>query len=737
MNYEIGKFYPLEVTPQCTTVIGGTPYILVKDEEKEYTIKPFEYQIEYSIFPKTLSCFVKKITANGRVYFEQSKEDALREMYYHFGELHEFKITEVKYDESTGATYYTISDVYGFSQRFYPDMESKLKRERDTVWLLVEKIIPAQKGKNNARLELKDPGTAPETCPTERISEYPAQDGKKYFGQEDDRQEFKSSIVYPAGSTEADIDKQLAIICRTIAGFMNKDGGTLYIGVSDDGYVRGIQDDYGHLNDGEDTRTYKENDDHYLLKITNALCDHLTNYAGSLVNMEIKSDQGLKYCEITIKKAGRPIWFDGTKLFSRVVCSNRLFKNDEVTQFILDRTTKEGFMEQQRKEADNPTISKSTPAPDTAAPVKVQSTTKLSTTNSAKAWRHIAFHQNGSWSFQKDYPNGQDVVYVASVPADAKQNSLLLVVGYEDGHVDVVDLKKALYGTRGLLPEGTTRIDGWKPENGRIVNAFCAKRGEMLLITGNRGKTQIVKALSVNTLGIHDKMGNRGNDIAQDKTVSIEHLCRVPDIEGNYTAVKGCGIFIEKNQKYTKGWITLEDLAPIYIAMINRIKDNSTSQVDSNDIKESTGIKEDIDNHKAFENRIEEIRHQETGKKPSLLVIFPDGTFIHDNSAVGTFWKVIHQIGIENVKNLGIAARQGRGTTLRVPLIGTKIYNDTHKILTELSGQFENGTRLGDKSTQIYVDGYCVFVKYSIGQLESLLNRISRELGLNLHIEQY
>lgn len=732
MNYEIGEFYPLEVTPQCTTVIGGTPYILVKDkEEEEYTIKPFEYQIEYSIFPKTLSCFVKKITASGRVYFEQSKENALRERYYHFGELHEFKITEVKDDESTGATYYTISDEYGFSQRFYPDMESILKRKGETVKLLVEKIIPAQKGKNNARLELKDPDTAPETCPMERISEYPAQDGKKYFGQEDDRQEFKSSIVYPAGSTEADIDKQLAIICRTIAGFMNKDGGTLYIGVSDDGYVRGIQDDYGHLNDGEDTRTYRENDDHYLLKITNAICDHLTNYAGSLVNMEIKSDQGLKYCEITIKKAGRPIWFDGTKLFSRVVCSNRLFKNDEVTQFILDRTTKEGFMEQQRKEADNPTISKSTPAPDTAAPVKVQSTTKLSTTNSAKAWRHIAFHQNGSWSFQKDYPNGQDVVYVASVPADAKQNSLLLVVGYEDGHVDVVNLTKALYGTRGLLPERTTRIDGWKPENGRIVNAFCAKRGEMLLITGNRGGTQIVKALSVNTLGIHDKMGNRGNDIAQDNTVSIEHLCLVPDIEGNYTAVKGCGIFIEKNQKYTKNWIELKSLEPIYIAMINRIKDSSTSQVDSNDIKES------VDNDKVtFEKRIEEIRHQETEKKDSLLVIFPDGTFIHDNSAVGTFWKVIHRIGIENVRGLRIAARQGRGTTPRVPLVGTEAYDDRKKILTPYFDKPENGIRI-QGNTQIYVDGYCVFVKYAKAGLESLLNRISKELGLNLYIEQY
>lgn len=735
MNYEIGKFYTLEVAKDNTIDIGGTPYILVKDEEEEYTIKPFEYQIEYSILPRTLSCFVKKITTTGKVFFEQSKEDALKERYYHFGELHEFMITEVMYDESSSSTFYIISDEYGFSQRFYPDKESMLKRKGDTVRLLVEKIIPAQKGKNNARLELRDPGAIPMAFPTasHRTSEYPTQEEKKYFGQEDDKQEFKSSIVYPAGDTVANIDKQLATICRTIAGFMNKDGGTLYIGVSDNGYVYGIENDYCHLNDGEDTRTYKENDDHYILKITNAICDHLTNYAGSLVNMEIKSDQGLKYCEITIKKAGRPIWFDGTKLFSRVVSSNRLFKNDEVTQFILDRTTKEGFMEQQRKEADNPTISKSTPAPDTAAPVKVQSTTKLSTTNFAKVWRHIAFHQNGNWSFQKDFPIGQDIAYVASVPADAKQNSLLLVVGYEDGHVDVVDLKRALYGGHGLLPEGKPRVKGWMPSNGKIVNAFCAKKGDMVLITGNRGGTQIVKALSVNTLGIHDKMGNTGNDIARDKNVSIEHLCLVPNIEGNYIAVKGCGIFIEKNQKYTKDWITLKSLDPIYVAMINRIKAESISQIDSNNIKES------VDNDKVtFEKRIEEIRHQETEKKDSLLVIFPDGTFIHDNSTVGTFWKVIHRIGIENVRGLKIAARKGRrGTTPPVPLIWTKIYNDTHKNFTELSGQFENGKRLGDKGTQIYVDGYCLFVKYSKSELESLLNRISKELGLNLYIEQY
>lgn len=71
----------------------------------------------------------------------------------------------------------------------------------------------------------------------------------KYYGAESQYVEFKSSLVYPArkgknGLSVADPDRQEFEILHIIAGFLNSTGGTLYIGVNDDHYERGLEEDF-------------------------------------------------------------------------------------------------------------------------------------------------------------------------------------------------------------------------------------------------------------------------------------------------------------------------------------------------------------------------------------------------------------------------------------------------------------------------------------------------------------
>lgn len=62
-----------------------------------------------------------------------------------------------------------------------------------------------------------------------------------YFGHEGVEREFKSSaFIHPDKDTDED---QSVALARVIASFMNTDGGTLYIGVNDNGYLIGIQQD--------------------------------------------------------------------------------------------------------------------------------------------------------------------------------------------------------------------------------------------------------------------------------------------------------------------------------------------------------------------------------------------------------------------------------------------------------------------------------------------------------------
>lgn len=73
-----------------------------------------------------------------------------------------------------------------------------------------------------------------------------------FLGVESGTVEFKESIVYPAGNgMKPDETAQLHNVMKGVCAFLNSEaGGTLYLGVSDQGYVKGIQRDMEYLRMG-------------------------------------------------------------------------------------------------------------------------------------------------------------------------------------------------------------------------------------------------------------------------------------------------------------------------------------------------------------------------------------------------------------------------------------------------------------------------------------------------------
>ena len=74
-------------------------------------------------------------------------------------------------------------------------------------------------------------------------------ENNQYLGVESGTVEFKQSIVFPPDNDmQPDEKKQLRNVLRGVCAFLNSPtGGTLYLGVSDQGYVRGIQGDLDFL----------------------------------------------------------------------------------------------------------------------------------------------------------------------------------------------------------------------------------------------------------------------------------------------------------------------------------------------------------------------------------------------------------------------------------------------------------------------------------------------------------
>ena len=130
--------------------------------------------------------------------------------------------------------------------------------------------------------------------------------------------EFKTSLVYKAATSQPDSDQPFEI-AKQIAAFMNTDGGDLYLGVDDDGYVTGIEGDLPKLGEvkimmqdkTDETWSYSANADGYRLKLTNAVRFYLGDAAAALLeDIEEKVDEtsGLTYFKVHVNPSDEIVY---------------------------------------------------------------------------------------------------------------------------------------------------------------------------------------------------------------------------------------------------------------------------------------------------------------------------------------------------------------------------------------------------------------------------------------------
>lgn len=116
--------------------------------------------------------------------------------------------------------------------------------------------------------------------------------------------EFKATLRTNAITKQKDNTIELACL-KTVAAFMNTSGGTLLVGVRDNGEIKGIEID-GFLND-----------DKLLLHFTNLLRDKIGEKTLGLVHFDIVKFDNTKVLRVDVSKSNEPIFvkFQGTEYF--------------------------------------------------------------------------------------------------------------------------------------------------------------------------------------------------------------------------------------------------------------------------------------------------------------------------------------------------------------------------------------------------------------------------------------
>jgi hypothetical protein len=146
---------------------------------------------------------------------------------------------------------------------------------------------------------------------------------------ETDVVEFKSSARwdYKANSQNKSLEN---VIVKTIAGLLNGKGGTLLIGVDDEGEIVGLEQDYQTLSTRPDRDGYQQ-------FLVNLLSSSLGKDVSASLSISVQSVNGRDVCAIQVPKSGKGVYVrDGqqTRFFLRTGNTTQELNTKETVDYI-------------------------------------------------------------------------------------------------------------------------------------------------------------------------------------------------------------------------------------------------------------------------------------------------------------------------------------------------------------------------------------------------------------------
>ena len=151
-------------------------------------------------------------------------------------------------------------------------------------------------------------------------------------GGENKRLEFKSSLRWD--TVEKSVNKNLeGVVVKSLAGFLNTEGGALVIGVDDGGSAIGLAGDYGSLKG--------RSRDAFELHLQNVVARDLGDgLSASYLTVNFHEIDGADICQVTVDPSDQPVYVDNSKRALFYVRSGNLTRAlpvDETVMYVQRR----------------------------------------------------------------------------------------------------------------------------------------------------------------------------------------------------------------------------------------------------------------------------------------------------------------------------------------------------------------------------------------------------------------
>lgn len=381
------------------------------------------------------------------------------------------------------------------------------------------------------------------------------------LGRESDKVEFKSSIVYPAGRTAPDMKQQSEVILRTIAGFLNADGGTLYIGVSNAGTVIGLKEDYTYMVCDSDA---------YERFIRQRIIATMGKDINSIIKMEFPQHGNREICCITVPCYGKlfelkgVIWQrqgNSTVMLDGNALTKQQKRKNDTLQAELNLVTEKNMeligenllqtgnvqtavaaafaasLEKKKKKAESPT--KNT----------IQTSLIRLNSDTGKeehcVQTYLSLLDNGGYILKDDSSYMDNDILTLAIHEEEVGGSLLLC--YENGYVNRVPLKILLQKKRDYIYKNGVNKDS------HLIFSTIENGEPGILVRTIRQKNEYLKMFPISKIKQNMDLALKGTPIFSydfGKAVAWEVI---PEIESeklqklynDNPAHQGCGITSE------------------------------------------------------------------------------------------------------------------------------------------------------------------------------------------------
>jgi type I restriction enzyme, R subunit len=149
--------------------------------------------------------------------------------------------------------------------------------------------------------------------------------------------EFKSTARWDIGEERRNTALEDAIV-KTVAAFLNTNGGTLLIGVGPDRALVGLALDYAQVK--------PQNGDGFVNWLTTHLANALGAAAVTRTRARVIAHAGVDICRLDVAKSSRPVWAMTSKVdrvfFVRMNNSSRVMPPEELGVYLADRWPEAG-----------------------------------------------------------------------------------------------------------------------------------------------------------------------------------------------------------------------------------------------------------------------------------------------------------------------------------------------------------------------------------------------------------